>query len=107
MGYTSCFIASHAIDWMVSNNLVKSRDEAITKGNEMIRLNMLQHITDANKPFEDKETLFRFIGNKWINNPQQNDVSSNIKKNGNKNEPSADNTPLLQVPNTSDKQKGR
>ena len=58
--YPQCFIASEAIDIMVENHLVESREEAVFVGRLLESKLYLWHHVTCQHPFDDEYLFFRF-----------------------------------------------
>lgn len=60
--YTSCFVASEAVDWMMQLKELRleSRSEAVFIGRELQRRGIIENVTGKHAFFADKKLLFQF-----------------------------------------------
>lgn len=58
--YTSCFVASEAVDFMVKERLARSRDEAVELGRLLAKQFQLWHHVTNDHFFSDRYLFFRF-----------------------------------------------
>jgi hypothetical protein len=56
--YASCFVGAEAVDWLVQNRGY-SRQEAAEVGQEMMRRDLIAHVSD-DQPFQDSYFFYRF-----------------------------------------------
>jgi len=57
--FKDSFTGEKAVEWLVSHNFAKTKEEAVALGNRMIRLGYIHHVTDKHV-FGDDEYLYRF-----------------------------------------------
>lgn len=57
--HRDCFIGSEAVDFLVTQGLVDSREHAVTIGRAMVAKKMIRHVTDQQK-FRDSYLYYRF-----------------------------------------------
>mmetsp|Transcript_25744 Transcript_25744/g.64641 ORF Transcript_25744/g.64641 Transcript_25744/m.64641 type:complete len:210 (+) Transcript_25744:29-658(+) len=57
--YRECFVASDMVSWLVSYQVVKTREEAVIYAQRLQQLGILEHVVDS-KPFEDGVFYYRF-----------------------------------------------
>lgn len=57
--YEECFLGNEAVDWMMKNLNLKTRDDAVNLGQLMVSRGVLHHVTDGH-PFRDKPYFYRF-----------------------------------------------
>ncbi|KAL6070955.1 Rho GTPase activating protein 39 [Balamuthia mandrillaris] len=59
--YTKCFLGCDAVDWMIKNNVSKTREDAVALANEILMAGKLYHIT-RRMAFVDGMELYKFEG---------------------------------------------
>eukprot|EP00012_Vannella_robusta_P003908 CAMPEP_0206184374 /NCGR_PEP_ID=MMETSP0166-20121206/1182_1 /ASSEMBLY_ACC=CAM_ASM_000260 /TAXON_ID=95228 /ORGANISM="Vannella robusta, Strain DIVA3 518/3/11/1/6" /LENGTH=516 /DNA_ID=CAMNT_0053599381 /DNA_START=1 /DNA_END=1551 /DNA_ORIENTATION=+ len=57
--YPPCFVASEAVDWLLKNLALRTRQEAVDLGNKLVNAGFVQHVREPS-PFKDQKAWFRF-----------------------------------------------
>eukprot|EP01125_Pyxidicula_operculata_P019088 TRINITY_DN689_c0_g2_i3.p1 TRINITY_DN689_c0_g2~~TRINITY_DN689_c0_g2_i3.p1 ORF type:complete len:580 (-),score=128.77 TRINITY_DN689_c0_g2_i3:32-1771(-) len=58
--YRLCFVGKEYVDWVLSQNLVSSRDDGTKLGQVMMNNRLLHHVTDEHN-FKDENLFYRFL----------------------------------------------
>jgi len=58
--YPSCFIGIECVDWLITNEKLFSRSEAVKLGQKLLDLQLIQHVA-RQQPFADKEFYYEFM----------------------------------------------
>lgn len=58
--HRDCFIASEAVDFLVTQGLADTRKDAVAMGRKMVAKRLIKHVTDSQR-FGDSYHYFRFM----------------------------------------------
>eukprot|EP00039_Didymoeca_costata_P029903 m.26961 g.26961 ORF g.26961 m.26961 type:complete len:415 (-) comp7849_c1_seq1:123-1367(-) len=73
--YKTCFVGRDAVKWMIKENIADSELKAVNICNQMVKEELLRHVTRANKMFENTKELYR-----WRDEIKQETVNTTNKE---------------------------
>jgi len=62
--YKKCFVGSEAVDWLVAKLNLVDREDAVSVGRELMRLQFFSHVCDDSQKFKDAYLFYKFLGNR-------------------------------------------
>jgi serine/threonine protein kinase len=60
--YPKCFVGSEAVDWLMEKLKLSDRVDAVSVGQEIMRLQFFRHVCDDSRQFEDAYLFYSFVG---------------------------------------------
>ncbi|KAL6051712.1 putative Proliferation-associated serine/threonine protein kinase [Balamuthia mandrillaris] len=60
--YKKCFVGREAVDWLVQYLKLEDRVDAVSVGQELLRLKYFRHVVDDDKEFLDEYLFYKFMG---------------------------------------------
>lgn len=60
--YRKCFVGSEAVDWLMLKLKLDDRSDALSVGQEIMRLQYFRHVVDDTRQFEDGFLFYAFLG---------------------------------------------
>eukprot|EP00049_Salpingoeca_infusionum_P013263 m.247614 g.247614 ORF g.247614 m.247614 type:complete len:2054 (-) comp15397_c0_seq1:159-6320(-) len=103
--YDACFVSSHFIDWLLSQNKVTKRQQGVEIGQLLLDQRFIRHVCDPEQKFADQYQLFHVAPKLFLFDDEINQIEASNVRNSDDPQwlqqiPTAQLKPIIAVPVT-------